>query len=103
MLDRIQVLSVKDGKRTAIWFRLIGPGRSLNLELAAPQSDLGRSVMRISLKPIPERYRDLIEIEVRTRCCFGDLYVFIKHCGFHRWTFSQTSSGQTANECLSWA
>lgn len=103
MLDRIQVISVKDGKRTAIWFRLIGPGRSLNLELAAPRSSLYRSVMRISMKPIPELYRDLIEVEARTRCCFGDLYDFIKQYGFHRWTFPQQCSGQTADECLSWA
>ena len=46
LTNRIQVMSVKDGKRTAIWFRLIGPGRSLNLELAAPQYNLYRSVMR---------------------------------------------------------
>ena len=37
------------------------------------------------MKPIPERYRDLIQVEARTRCCFGDLKASIKQYGFHRW------------------
>jgi hypothetical protein len=67
-LDRFQVMSVEDGYLTSIWLRLIGPGLSLNINLAAPES---------------ECHRDIIEIEVKTRSYFADILMFTQQHGLH--------------------
>lgn len=100
-LDRIQV--IEDGKTAAVWFRLIGPGISLNLELAAPDCGFVEAEMMLSMKEIPECNRDMVEIDVKTCSYFADLYVFIRQHGLHRWEFPRTHGRQRSNECLIWA
>lgn len=102
-LDRIQVMSVMDGVRMAIWLRLIGPGLSLNLELAAPEAGSTEGVVELSMKKIPENHRDMVEIEVMTHSYFGDLYSFVRQHGLHRWGFCQDSDHHELFQCLSWA
>ena len=102
-LDRIQVLTVGDGCITSIWLRLIGPGLSLNIELAVPESGWRRNSIQLSMDAIPEHHRDIIEIEVQTRSYFADLFVFIQQHNLHWWDFSQVDVDQTFAECFLWA
>jgi hypothetical protein len=102
-LDRFQVMSVEDGYLTSVWLRLIGPGLSLNIKLAAPESDYVGNSLKISVEAIPECHRDIIEIEVKTRSYFADLLMFTQQHGLHWWDFSQVQSGQKFTACLFWA
>jgi hypothetical protein len=102
-LDRIQVLMVEGGCITSIWLRLIGPGLSLNIELAAPESGWNRTSIQLSTDAIPEHHRDIIEIEVQTRGYFADLFVFIQQHDLHWWDFSRIDVDQRLAGCLLWA
>lgn len=105
-LDRIQVLTDGDGYITSVWLRLIGPGLSLNVELAAPRSGWERNSVKLSMDAIPEHYRDIIEIGFRTRDyfadCFADFFAFIQQHNLHWWDFSQVDVDQRSTECLLW-
>jgi hypothetical protein len=102
-LDRIQVLKIGDGRITSFWLRLIGPGLSLNVELAAPESGWKRNSVKLSMDAIPEHYRDIIEIGFWTRGYFADYFAFIQQHNLHWWDFSQVDVDQRFNECLLWA
>jgi hypothetical protein len=102
-LDRIHVLMVGDGRVTSIWLRLIGPGLSLNVELAAPGFGCNGNSMQLSIDAIPEHHRDIIEIEVQTHGYFADLFVFIQQHNLHWWDFSRVGVDQRLTECLLWA
>lgn len=102
-LERIQVLTIGNGCITSIWLRLIGPGLSLNSELAAPGSNWERNSVQLSIGAIPEHYRDIIEIGFRTRGYFADFFAFIQQHNLHWWDFSQVDVDQRFNECLLWA
>lgn len=52
-LDRFQVLAVEDGCITSIWLRLIEPGLSLNVKLAAPWSGWNGNSIQLSMDAIP--------------------------------------------------
>ena len=106
-LDRIQVWTVRDGCITSIWLRLIGPGLSLNVELAAPRSGWERNSVKLSMDAIPEHYRDIIEIGFRTRGYFAgyfaDFFAFLQQHDLHWWDFSHLDVGRRSTECLLWA
>jgi hypothetical protein len=102
-LDRIQVLTVGDGCIVSIWLRLIGPGHSLNIELAAPESGRKRNSIQLSMDAIPEHHRDIIEIEVQTRGYFADLFVLIQQHNLHWWDFSRIDVDQRLAGCPLWA
>ena len=102
-LDRIQVWTVRDGCITSIWLRLIGPGLSLNVELAAPRSGGEENSVKLSMDAIPEHYSDIIEIGFRTRGYFADFFAFIQQHNLHWWDFSQVDVDQRSTECLLWA
>ena len=106
-LDRIQVLRAGDECITSIWLRLIGPGLSLNVELAAPRSGWERNSVKLSMNAIPEHYLDVTEIGFRTRdyfaVYFADFFAFIQQHNLHWWDFSQVDVDQRSTECLLWA
>ena len=106
-LDRIQVLTDGDRCITSVWLRLIGPGLSLNVELAAPRSGGEENSVKLSMDAIPEHYRDIIEIGFRTRGYFAgyfaDFFAFIQQHNLHWWDFSQVDVDQLSTECLLWA
>ena len=102
-LDRILVTWFEDGKMAEIWFRLIGPGFSLNLKLGIPGPGFREADIKFSTENTPERHHDMIEIDVKTCSYFADLYVFIRQHGLHRWDFSRHHSGERFTGCLSWA
>ena len=106
-LDRIQVLTDGDTCITSVWLRLIGPGLSLNVELAAPRSGGEENSVKLSMDAIPEHYRDIIEIGFRTRGYFADyfadFFAFIQQHNLHWWDFSQLDVDQRSTECLLWA
>jgi hypothetical protein len=102
-LDRILVTRFENGRTAEIWFRLIGPGFSLNLELGIPTPGFREADIKFSTDNTPERHRDIIEIDVKTCSYFADLYFFIRQHGLHRWDFSRHHSGEWITGCLSWA
>lgn len=109
-LDRIQVLEIENNEESTIWFRLIGPGCSMNLQLNAPQTDLNlqldaprthcfEGTMTATIELIPEGYRDLIEVRVNNRgCAFVDVYVFLRQHGLDEWTFFP--EGSAKDRCI---
>lgn len=102
-LDRIQVLTVTDGCITSVWLRLIGPGLSLNVELAAPGPGWNRISIQLSMDAIPEHHSDIIEIAVQTRGYFADFFAFIQQHNLHWWDFSRVDVDQMFAECFLWA
>jgi hypothetical protein len=102
-LDMIQVLSIEARSCVGIWFRLIGPGLSLNLELLPPEPGLAEAHIRVSMEAIPSCYRDILEIKVKACSCFADLYMFARHRGLHRWDFARAHVDEQLTECQSWA
>lgn len=102
-LDSFQVMSVVDRIRTAIWIRLVGPGLSLSLKLAAPRAGYTQATMKLSMEAIPECHWNMVEVEVETRSYFADLYFFILQHDLHRWDFSRDRGRQEFTECLYWA
>ncbi|KAM0714568.1 hypothetical protein Q7P37_009864 [Cladosporium fusiforme] len=109
-LDRIQVLEIENHEESTIWFRLIGPGCSMNLQLNAPQTDLNlqldaprmyffKGTMTATTEPIPEEYEDLIEVRVNNRgCAFVDVYVILRQHGLDEWTFFP--GGSAGDRCI---
>lgn len=98
-LDRIQVLEIENNEESTIWFRLIGPGCSLNLQLDAPRTHCFEGTMTATIEPIPEGYRDLIEVRVNNRgCAFVDVYVFLRQHGLDEWTFFP--EGSAKDRCI---
>lgn len=102
-LDRILVTSSGNRRMAELWFRLIGPGFSLNLELGIPDPGFREAEIKFSTENIPERHDEMIEIDVKSCSYFADLYVFIRQHGLHRWDFSRHHSGERFTGCLSWA
>lgn len=103
-LDRIQVLAIENHGESTIWFRLIGPGCSLNLQLNAPRTHCFKSTMTATTEPIPEGYEDLIEVGVNNSgCAFVDVYVFLRQHGLDEWTFFPGDSpGDRCTGFLTW-
>jgi len=87
-LDRIMVLRVGCHGELRTWLRLIGPARTLNLQLNPPKLASLEGIMAATTEPIPEEHEDLVELRVAARgCIFADVYVFLRQFGLDEWIF----------------